>query len=119
MHAEVPIKVTAYVDAGVAPLVEVLNQFANVVTLDSCEGSTDTATYVYFAVRGDPVAGFTFVQQLSASLGSRLHSCCDYTVQLEWGAGAEQPLARITTQPGYVKTLTNALAEIAHSASAV
>jgi hypothetical protein len=119
MHTEISVKVNAYVDAGVAPLVEALNQFPEVVTLDSCEGSADSATYVCFAVRGDAATGFTFVQCLSASLGNRLHSCCDYSLQLEWGAGAEQPLARIVTQPHYVATLAAALAEIAPLSAAV
>ena len=38
MHTEIPVKVTAWIDEGVAPLVEALNEFPQVVTLDSCQG---------------------------------------------------------------------------------
>lgn len=35
-HHEIPVKVTAWVDEGVAPLVCVLNEFEDVMTVDSC-----------------------------------------------------------------------------------
>ena len=69
MHIEVPIKVNAYVDEGIAPLVEALNGFLGVVTLDSCEGSGDSHAYVHFAIRGDSTGTFSLVQHLSAALG--------------------------------------------------
>jgi hypothetical protein len=37
LHAEIPIKVNAWVDEGVAPLVAALNELENVVTVASCE----------------------------------------------------------------------------------
>ena len=38
MHHEVPVKVTAWVDEGIAPLVLALNELPGVQTLDSCQG---------------------------------------------------------------------------------
>jgi len=117
MHAEVPVKVTAYVDAGIAPLVAALNEFPNVLTLDSCEESrSDSRAYVCFGVRGEPSEAFAFVQHLSSELGSRLRPCCEYCLQLEWGAGAEHPMARLTVQRDYVPTLARGIAEVALAA---
>ena len=38
-HKQVPAKVTAYVDAGIKELVELLNAIPNICTIESCEGS--------------------------------------------------------------------------------
>jgi tRNA(Phe) wybutosine-synthesizing methylase Tyw3 len=45
-HQEIPIKVTAWVDEGIAPLVAALNEHPAVVTLDSCRAMvTGTGTF--------------------------------------------------------------------------
>jgi hypothetical protein len=46
-HKQVPARVTAYVDEGIKELVEVLNGFPKVQTIDSCEGSDKSLAYVY------------------------------------------------------------------------
>ena len=113
MHIEVPVKVNAYVDEGIAPLVEALNGFLGVVTLDSCEGSGDSHAYVHFAIRGDSTGTFSFVQHLSAGLGRQLPSSSEYSVYIEWGDEAERPIGRIIVKRGCVEMLTKALKEIA------
>jgi hypothetical protein len=50
-HPEVPIKVTAWVDEGVAPLVAALNSLDGVMTLDSCQGDSEKGAYVLFRYR--------------------------------------------------------------------
>ena len=48
MHEQVVVKVNAPVDKGGVPLVEALNGFDCVITLDSCEHGVTGASYVYF-----------------------------------------------------------------------
>jgi hypothetical protein len=43
VHEQTWVKVNAPVDKGIAPLIEALSQFPSVRTLDSCEGTTETA----------------------------------------------------------------------------
>ena len=43
IHRQVWVKVNAQVDAGVAPLIEALNRYPGIRTLESCEGNGDTA----------------------------------------------------------------------------
>ena len=117
MHIEVPIKVNAYVDEGIAPLVEALNGFLGVVTLDSCEGSGDSHGYVHFAIRGDSTGTFSFVQHLSAALGRQLPSSSEYSVYIEWGDETERPIGRIIVKRGCVDMLAKALKAIARAGS--
>lgn len=42
-HRQTWVKVNAPVDEGIAPLIEALSQFSGVRTLDSCEGTGDSA----------------------------------------------------------------------------
>jgi len=61
VHTEVPLKVNCWVDAGIAPLVEALNEFEDVWTLDSCErdrSDDGQGAYVMFAYRGANAEGF-------------------------------------------------------------
>lgn len=59
-HREVAIKVTAWVDEGVAPLVQAINEFLHVRTTQSCEGpAVVTFTYGEDAdLSYEAVAGF-------------------------------------------------------------
>jgi hypothetical protein len=41
-HHEVPVRVTAWVDEGVADLVSALNDWPGIITLDSCESDYRT-----------------------------------------------------------------------------
>jgi hypothetical protein len=92
VHEEVPIKVTAWVDKGVAPLVEALNAWDGVVTLDSCEGYDGESARVTFTSRHDADELFTLMKRLASVFNARFHSE-GVTLRLEWHAGAEQPVA--------------------------
>ena len=48
-----PVKVNAWVDAGVAELVEALNGHGDLLTVDSCQGGTGRPAYVLFTSVGD------------------------------------------------------------------
>jgi|GEM_PF-3526467 len=124
-HKEVPAKVNAWVDSGVAPLVEALSLFKNVVTLDSCEGTESEGAYVYFKCWGSskrPCAHETceFMIWLSSVLRSQPNPCSDYRLRLEWMA-SDEPMANITTYRNNVSAIAAKLsllaADVTHQTS--
>lgn len=52
-HREVPVKVNAWVDKGVAGIVKALSEFDNVVTFESCQGAKHKGMWVCFQYRAD------------------------------------------------------------------
>ena len=107
-HPEVPVKVTAWIDEAVAPLVVALNDFTRVVTLDSCQGSGDTGAYVLFRLRGDAPEASRFASDLARAL-SEEHAL-EYMLQAEWRPGGEgQPLLSLTCPQTEVASLATAL----------
>ncbi len=112
MHREVVVKVNAFVDEGVMPLVSALNEFERVETIDSCQGNGETPAYTYFRFRGTAREFLDFLQGLSVSLGTRLDSCCDYNLRAEWLAGAEEPVGQLSVRLDYVPKLADALLRV-------
>lgn len=47
-HREVPVKVNAWVDEGVADLVTALSEFDGIVTLESCQGDIQSGAWICF-----------------------------------------------------------------------
>lgn len=96
-HPEVPIKVNAWVDAGVAPLVEALSEFEDVWTLSSCEQDqsgqlTPYAAYVMFRYQGSGSRAAVFGAELVESLGDSTPFC----LQTDWRAGNDGPVLTIS-----------------------
>ena len=108
-HTETRIKVNAWVDSGIAPLVVALNEFDQVETVDSCEGYDDQP-YVYFRCRNAKET-CDFVYWLWGSLGTHLDSSSDYRLSLEW-MGTEEPMARIITTRTYLDCLLTGLSAV-------
>ncbi len=95
------MKVTGWVDAGVAPLVAALNEFRQVMTLDSCERDPERGAYVLFRCRDtEPLR---FVAELAASLSP--HEAADYSLTAEWRPGADEPLIELACPPDQVEPL--------------
>jgi len=105
-HVEVPIKVNAWVDGGVEPLVSALNEYERVVTLDSCEGG-ERGAYVLFAYRGESQVAAGFASDLGCALESLAP---EFLLQVEWGPGGEgEPLLSLACPPDHVDRLAEAL----------
>lgn len=113
-HPEVPIKVNAWVDAGIASLVEALNQFESLWTTSSCEGQNAFA-HVHFAYNGPSTRFSDFMERLSTELGERLPTDNNYRLTLEWAAGGKKPLGTITAPREVVPSLSKAIRQIAAS----
>ena len=106
VHREIPVKVTAWVDEGVAPLVAALSEFERVMTVDSCEGHGATGAYVLFRVRGDRSEAVDFASDLAAELAD---AAPEYLLQAEWRPGEDEPLLALTCPADHVPRLAEAL----------
>lgn len=95
-HVEVPIKVTAWVDEGVAPLVRALNEYPGVVTVDSCQcDSRDGKARVDFTTHDDGLGAL--VEHMAADLATMKD--CPAVLSLGWWYGGEDPIACLRCPP--------------------
>ncbi len=114
MHTEIPVKVNAWVDEGVAPLVRALNEFERVWTAASCENAPDSpltpyAAYVMFSYQGSGSEAAQFGSQLVEALGNSIPFC----LEANWRAGNDGPVLTISCPPDQVSDLANALRKAA------
>ena len=93
-HTEVPVKVTAWVDEGIVPLVLVLNEIEGVMTLDSCQGDDGGLAHVYFCHRGEPLTAAGFAADLAAALAPH-GEAADYTLTVRWRPGTDKPVFQL------------------------
>jgi hypothetical protein len=86
-HREVPVKVTAWIDEGVVPLVLALNEHPGVMTLDSCQGDPgERPASVFFCYRGDAKDAALFIAALAEYLAPH-ERAADYVLAAEWRSG--------------------------------
>jgi hypothetical protein len=109
-HREIPVKLTAWVDADVAPLVMALDGIADVMTLDSCQGGPDTPAYVFFRHRGDGRKAALFAAELAAVLSPH-EAAADYVLTAEWRPGADEPVFRLVCPTTHANRLASVLSE--------
>lgn len=116
-HPEGLVKVNAWVDQGVAPLVEALSLLDGLVTLDSCQGSEVDApdAYVRFRVGTSAAELAPFLSDLSARLGAIRPQPGYYTLSLEWHNGGVEAFARLSVAPPVVRALSEALLSVAQT----
>jgi hypothetical protein len=108
-HRAVPVKVTCWVDEGVASLVEALNAFPAVVTLDSCENSESFGgAYVMFVAGGGALSTVQLVTGLAADLAGRLRNV-PCRLRLDWFAGGDQPIGCLSCPHDVVQVVVGAL----------
>jgi len=107
-HAEVPVKVNAWVDKGVAPLVEALNCYDDVWTTSSCEGN-DGSSHVVFAFNGQPGQFCHIAQRLADSLAKDFPDNDLWRLQVAWAYGSAQPLATLHVNKRSVKKISKSL----------
>lgn len=115
IHREIPVKVTAWVDEGVAALVIALNELEDVMTLDSCQGDDGCPAHVFFRHRGDARAATLFAADLAAALAPH-DDAADYTLTAEWRPSADEPTFRLACPAAHVNGLVRVLSEVAEPA---
>lgn len=116
VHEQTRIKVNAFVDCGVAPLVEALNEVPEIMTCSSCEGRNNEDAWVAFIVGESLKELADYVEQLSARLGEvSAASELSFRLTIEWYAGGNTPSAYLRVPRQHVKRM----AEIVHHAFSV
>jgi len=99
VHDMVTIKVNATVDANIAPVVRALNEFADVLTLDSCQDSTEGA-YVYFALSEESNCRLpAFCAGLAEDLSAGLPAGHGLSLRVEWAYDFESCMAKLIMRP--------------------
>lgn len=112
-HKEKRIKVNAWVDEGVVPLVEALNLFPDVFTVDSCESKKGEA-YVMFLWRGPQNRLLHFMAELSVAGGTD-RSPADFYVEYRLHSGNTAGMATVhcIDDPGLIQSVSKSICLLA------
>lgn len=110
-HEQVPIKVNAECDRGIAPLVSALNEIDGLITLDSCQEALAGESWVFFTYGDGWQSLSPLLQEISSGLG-RANLCCGCTLRLEWVGSNERPRAQILVRPEHVGIVAAAIRQL-------
>jgi hypothetical protein len=105
-HHEVAVKVTAWVDEGIAELVTALNALPGVMTLSSCQEGTDGLARVSFCTHEDE-ALYGAVSHIAEIIGAGRREAV--TLSLWWGADDAPPVADLACPPRLVSAVAGTL----------
>ena len=109
-HRQINVKVNAQVDRGIAPLVEALNEYPNVATVSSCEGSKGENAFVAFIVGDDWRQLCAFVDMLSPALGQNDKvTDLPFSLSVEWYAGGKTPAGYLRVPRQHIHALADAV----------
>lgn len=104
---KISVKVDAWVDEEVAPLVLALSCFEGVLTVASSVGGPGEEAYVRFRYDGGSRGGAVF----ASDLGGRLRAAAvDYRLTAEWADGEREPLLSLSCPRERIEELTAAVA---------
>lgn len=111
------VRVNAWVPQEIAPLVEALNDFPDMVTLETHGGSDREPAWVSFSHRElDPGQTLAFIQFLTSEIQSRIDEDVQCKIGLEWSMGGEnQSMAKLEASLDSIRQIAEAVAEIAVS----
>jgi hypothetical protein len=106
-HREIPVRVTAWVDEGIADLVTALNEVPGVMTLDSCQEDPNGLARVTFCTHDDAAIHRTLGFLSSVVSAREWHD----EVQLSLWAGCDDAahVADLECPPGLVPALGDAI----------
>jgi hypothetical protein len=111
-HREVPVRVTAWVDEGVADLVVALNAWPEVVTLDSCQADYRTGRARVSFCTYDRAQVADVLPRLAAAVRGR--GLDEQVTLIPWpDCDDDLPGADITCAPNLVSAVAEALASAA------
>ncbi len=113
-HEQVAVKVNAWVDRGVAPLVEALAEFPGLISVESCQGGEVDApdAYVTF-VSGEGWQELgAFLAWFSSALGDQPYR---YRLSLVWHNGGSAPWAQVHVAPASIASLAAAVRTVSRA----
>jgi len=111
-HKQVSVKVTAFVDESIAPVVQVLNDIAGISTFSSCEGVKGKEyAHVYFDSGQYLPDDWLRLAKLAAKLAKILsvNAVYDASVCLEWTGDKDNPFIAIEFDQQYASQIANIL----------
>jgi hypothetical protein len=113
-HKEVLVKVNAYVDEGLAPLVEVLNTFDKVHTWESCQGKPEGEWAYVLVGYGTPEDTpfeemATFANRLAFSLAKHFIAGSVVVITIEWSGYPLRPFIKLEVSSEDIEVVTLAL----------
>ena len=113
-HKEVPVKVNAFVDEGIADLVQALSEMPGLVTMESCQGGDGHDAYVFYRMQDWRQLGEFLFDKLLPALSPDLRSAAALRIQ-----AYDTRLARgsITLAPCAVGLFTECVRQLASAVS--
>lgn len=109
MHIETPVKVNAFVDEGIAKLIDALSEVPKLVTLESCQGGNGSDAYVIFRLGGWRDVGSFLYDDLLPKMLPDLRACCSLTLQIYDTDNAQ---ATISVDSSAVEQLVDCLNDV-------
>ena len=118
-HRPVLVKINAYVDEGIAPLVTTLALFRTLRTIESCQGGANESVARVWFVCGED--GRETTVDFAVWLGKRIErldlDCGDVELQVRWANNCfpRRPTAsvQVLASPAHIEKVANALKTIA------
>ena len=115
-HSQVPVKVTAFADKGIAQLVTVMNNIPDVSTFSSCEGrkgksDEDAHIYLYYGqpFRTSWLRIAHFANKLAEVLAR--NGSYDTDIAVEWTGDKDSPYISIKMRPKQIHTVFKILCD--------
>lgn len=111
-HRQIPVKVTAFVDEGIAPVVQALNTIDGVSTFSSCQGIQGREyAHVYFDFGQHSRNHWFRLAKLANKLAGTLsaNGVYDADVCLEWTGDKENPFISIEFEPQHIAQIARVL----------
>ena len=110
-HKAIQVKVNAWIDQGVAPLVVSLNEIEGVVTLDSCQEGAFGRAFCFFTY-GHRWRDLGDLLQEMSTLLSNPGLPFGYSMLLEWLGSNEIPRAQVLVDPEHADLLADGIRQI-------
>lgn len=111
-HKQIPVKVTTFVDEGIAEVIKALNDIDKISTFSSCQGIVGREyAHVYFDYGQSPPSSWLELAHLASRLAKLLsaHNIYDADVSLQWTGDKDNPFIAIEFDPRYTSQIAKIL----------
>jgi hypothetical protein len=107
-HEQVAVKVNAYCDRSIAPVVEALSEIEGLRTFESCESGYAGRAVVYFHFGWGVHELTDLLKAIAAYLGNS-DPYVDYELAMVWFGSMEQPHARLVFDKEHAAVLATSI----------
>jgi hypothetical protein len=111
-HKQARVKVNAYVDEKIAPVVEAMSKLDSVVTFCSCEDSGNGVASVYFFYK-EEYGNWLGIGEICATLSKALNEFEYARISVEWQPGSSAyPKGRFEFETDTAEEVAEAIKEL-------